>query len=335
MRRKVLYLIFAWVTLTGLARQAAYAQADLPATTDVVAVGITVGDLERSIGFYRDILDFELVSARELPGPVPKGNAVPVKSRRATMRLGDEIIELTQYCGEEARKIREDSRSHDRWFQHIAIIVRDMDEAYSRLRQHKVRHASSAPQTLPEWNHAAAGIRAFYFRDIDGHFLEILQFPPGKGNTKWHQPTDRLFLGIDHTAIVVADTERSVRFYEEVAGLRVVGSAENYGTEQEHLNGLFGAHLKITTLRGASGPGVELLEYLFPSDGRDYPADSREQDLWHWEVSLRKHERSAIGDSSEAGLRLVSEGKSSVSNPPCSILRDPDGHAIRFRTDDR
>ena len=35
----------------------------------------------------------------------------------------------------------------------------------------------------------------------DGHFLEVLWCPVGKGDPKWQAATSRLFLGIDHTAI--------------------------------------------------------------------------------------------------------------------------------------
>ncbi len=52
--------------------------------------------------------------------------------------------------------IQADSRSNDCWFQHIAIIVRDMDAAYRHLRRHKVEHASTGPQLLPDWNKNAA-----------------------------------------------------------------------------------------------------------------------------------------------------------------------------------
>ena len=86
-----------------------------------------------------------------------------------------------------------------------------MDAAYARLRQQQGRARLAGPQRLPDWNPNAGGIRAFYFRDPDGHPLEILQFPPDKGDAKWHAPSRRLFLGIDHTAIVVADTEASLR----------------------------------------------------------------------------------------------------------------------------
>ena len=104
-----------------------------------------------------------------------------------------------------------DSRGNDRWFQHVAIIVRDMDRAYARLREHGVVHASTGPQRLPDWNPGAGGIQAFYFRDPDGHFLEILQLPAGKGDAKWQPPgPTTLFLGLDHTAIVVGDTDASL-----------------------------------------------------------------------------------------------------------------------------
>ena len=44
--------------------------------------------------------------------------------------------------------------------------------------------------------------------------------------------------------------------------MTIAGTSENYGVEQEHLNNVFGARLRITALRAARGPGVELLEYL-------------------------------------------------------------------------
>jgi catechol 2,3-dioxygenase-like lactoylglutathione lyase family enzyme len=135
-----------------------------------------------------------------------------------------------------------------------------------------VEHSFSAPQRLPDWNKNAGGISAFYFKDPDGHPVEILHFPPGKGAQK-HRPTQKLFLGIDHTAIVVADTDASLNFYQGLLSMRIVGESENYGTEQEHLNNVFGAHLRITTLRGTSGPGIELLEYLTPRNGRAFPID--------------------------------------------------------------
>ena len=61
------------------------------------------------------------------------------------------------------------------------------------------------------------------------------------------------------------------QFYRDLLGMHGAEESENYGTEQEHLNNLFGAHLRITALRGAIGPGIELLEYLAPSRRTAFP----------------------------------------------------------------
>ena len=139
------------------------------------------------------------------------------------MKLGDERIELAEYIAPRGRPIPADSRSNDLWFQHFAIVVSDMDKAYQLLRANKVQQTSTNPQRIPDWNKAAAGIRAFYFKDPDGHNLELIYFPSGKGNPKWQQTNGRLFLGIDHTAIAVADTDHSLQFYRDILGMQTVG----------------------------------------------------------------------------------------------------------------
>jgi catechol 2,3-dioxygenase-like lactoylglutathione lyase family enzyme len=208
-----------------------------------------------------------------------------------------------------------------------------MDRAYHWLRQHKVQHASTGPQRLPDWNPNAGGIQAFYFKDPDGHSLEILQFPPGKGDPKWHRPSDKLFLGIDHTAIVVADTDTSLKFYRDLLGLKVAGESENYGTEQEHLNNVFGARLRITTLRAPRGPGIELLEYLAPRDGRPVSIDVKANDLVHWQTTISSgNVRALLADQHGGGLvspDVVPVDPDQIGFVRGLMIRDPDGHAVR------
>src|SRR6266700_4411008 len=275
-----------FLTLLALASHSS-AQRD-PLVQGVDAIGITVSDMDRAVDFYFKVLTFEKVSDTEVAGESYEhlAGVFGLRMRVVRMRLGDEFIELTEYLAPKGRPIPVDSRSNDRWFQHIAIIVNDMDKAYAWLRQNKVEHASSGPQRLPDWNKNAAGISAFYFKDPDGHPVEVLQFPADKGADQWHRPSDKLFLGIDHTAIVVAETDASVKFYRDLLGMHVAGESENFGTEQEHLNNVFGARLRITALRGAEGPGIELLEYLAPRDGRPFPADEHSNDLVHRQTVL-------------------------------------------------
>lgn len=261
---------------------------------EVAGVTLTVSDLEKETRFFTDVLAFKEV-----------GKTTNTMMRSANLTLGAERITLSA-PNSRGRAIPPDSRSFDHWFQHIAIVVRDMDTAYEQLRRHRVKHVSTAPQTLPAWNKDAGGIKAFYFRDPEDHVLEIIWFPPGKGDPKWQVPTDQIFLGIDHTAIVVSDTDKSLAFYQNLSGFRVAGAAENFGVEQEHLNQVFGARLRITALRAEKGPGIEFLEYIAPPGGRPYPPDTTPSDLWFWHTDL-----------------IVSGGETTV-------IRDPDGHALKL-----
>src|SRR5205809_3396766 len=218
--------------------QHALAQQNPALVGGVDAIGITVSDMDRAVDFYSKVLTFEKISDAEVAGENYEHleGIFGLRMRVVRMRLGDESIELTEYLTPKGRPIPVDSRSNDLWFQHVAIIVSDIDRAYQLLRQNHVQHASTGPQRLPDWNKNAAGISAFYFKDPDGHTLEILQFPPDKGDPKWHVRTGKLFLGIDHTSIVIGDTDASLKFYRDALGMRIVGTSENYGTEQEHLN---------------------------------------------------------------------------------------------------
>jgi len=337
-RRQCQTLMVLWTLLLVITVPKGLAQ-QRPALVDGVdAIGITVSDMDRAVDFYSKVLTFEKVSDTEVAGENYEHleGVFGLRIRVVRMRLGDEFIELTEYLAPKGRPIPIDSRSNDRWFQHIAIIVSDMDKAYTWLRQNKVEHASSGPQRLPDWNKNAAGISAFYFKDPDEHPVEVLQFPPDKGLQKWRRPTEKLFLGIDHTAIVVWDTDSSVKFYRDLLGMNVAGESENYGTEQEHLNNVFGAHLRITALRGTSGPGIELLEYLAPRDGRPFPSDERASDVVHRQTVLLTRAAESVAQQLRANsVNFVSSGvvanqTEQLGFSKAFLVRDPDGHVVEI-----
>src|SRR5262245_40455634 len=312
------------LALPVLLRPATPAQ-EVPATRSVDGVVISVANLERAIDFYTRVLTFGLVSQNEIVDE-------SARARITRPKPGREAVALVHPATPPGRPVPADSRSNDHWFQHIAIIVNDMDQAYLWLRRHNIEHISPEPQRLPDWNPNASGIRAFYFKDPDGHVLEILQFPPDKGAARWQVPSDKVFLGIDHTAIVVGDTDASLRLYRDVLGLRVVGTSENHGPEQERLNALAGARLRITTLRAVDGPGIELLEYLAPRTGRSLPADARLNDLIAWRTLLTVASPLALTPRiTDAGAMLLAPGLVGVSRDAAKgdlVIRDADGHAL-------
>ena len=99
---------------------------------------------------------------------------------------------------------------------------------------------------------------------------------------------------------------------------------------------MFGARLRITTLRAAKGPGIEFLEYLTPRDGRPAPYESRANDLWHWQIRLKTSNVGEVADALRASPgRFVSPGVVVLSNDQLGyasglLARDPDGHALLF-----
>lgn len=302
----------------------------------VEAVAITVSDMDKAISFYTHILPFKKISDEEYSGRSIKVllGYKPVRLRIVKLELGEEKIELIDFINREGRNYPAESHSNDLWFQHIAIITSNMDSAYNYLVRNNVKGISDQPQRLPEWNKNAAGIKAWYFQDPDGHPLEILEFPPDKGNAKWHVPSENLFLGIDHTAIAVSDTKKSLEFYTGILGMKIMGQGENFGIEQKKLNNVKAAHLRITGLSAGKGPGIEFLEYLEPSTGIIYPHNTQINDLIHWQTVV------STASWKELKWKLISEGTDIISlknvnffwrknqTQHAMLVKDPDEHRL-------
>jgi catechol 2,3-dioxygenase-like lactoylglutathione lyase family enzyme len=301
---------------------------------------LTVSDIDRAAAFYESALHFKRIADRVIVDQDYDylTGVFAARVRNVTLRLGDETIELEQYLAPAGETIPIGGRAHDLWFQHMAIVVTDMQRAYEHVTKHRVRSISSEPQTIPPENVAAAGIKAFKFRDPDGHPLELLEFPGDKGSAKWRDGKlrrgDTLFLGIDHSAITVADTERSASFYRDLLGLSIAGQSLNTGETQARLDGAFGAVVRVTGLRPASphGPGLEFLQYLAPGDGRPAPAIMRTNDLLHMRVVLEVADLAALLPKLEARkVRFVSPRIVDLRGMPYRkglMVKDPDGHAV-------
>jgi catechol 2,3-dioxygenase-like lactoylglutathione lyase family enzyme len=310
----------------------------LSQVSKVEAVGITVKDMNRSLKFYTEVLGFKKISDAEYRGEdIEKLKGLfGINTRVARLQLGDEFIELTDYLTTGGRSIPEDQKSNDLFFQHIAIVVSDMDKAYQQLRKYNIEHVSTAPQTLPKSIPAAEGIKAFYFHDPDNHNLELIYFPRGKGQDKWQRSNGKIFLGIDHTAIGVSSTDNSHHFYMDMLGIERKGDSWNKGIEQEHLNNVEGASLHITGYRAAQGPGIEFLQYINPGPGKPYPIDSRADDIWHWQTTLIVNDAETLYKKFKAmnaafvSKELVHQQVNGVHSKSF-IVRDPDGHAMLIK----
>lgn len=308
----------------------------LSQVTEVRSITIPVSEMDRSVNFYTELLGFKKISDHQYKGEQWENleGLFGLNMRVVRLQLGNEFIDLVDYITSGGRSIPEEAKSNDLIFQHIAIVVSDMEKAYALLRKNNITNVSTEPQTLPISNVAAAGIKAFYFQDPDRHNLELIYFPKGKGAEKWQLPTNKLFLGIDHTAIGIKNTDQSLLFYRDLLGLERKGESWNKGTEQAHLNFVEGASLHITGLRASKGPGIEFLEYLVPGPGKPYPDDSRADDLWHWQSVLFVKNIEPLYEKLQAsGYKIVSKKMEWITDETglkkkAFIVRDTDGHAM-------
>ena len=272
----------------------------------LLRISRVVSDLDRAEVFYADALGFrrlgrEPLGEATLAALGMEGNA----GEQSIMRLGDDEIALVRFV-RQGRPYPAGSQSRDLWFQHLAIVVRSMDAAYANLCAHRGWEPLSwgGPQQLPRANGSE---RAFKFRDPDGHPLELIWFPHGQGRAQWHhrRAAATPFLGIDHSAIAVSLTSRSLSFYRRL-GLAPGERSWNHGQPQSALDGLLDARVRVIGLRPTSpeGPGLELLRYRPP--GRAMIAPRPDDRLTDWVTLV------------VSGLTRSSPG----------ALRDPDGHLL-------
>ncbi len=314
------------------------------------SIGFTTADVEATAGFFSDSLGFQRSGEPLLVEGGPYADLVGLPGARFRLQrltIGADVLELTEVLdpgtgARLGRPIPADSLSNDRWFQHSCLVVNSMEAALAGLQPAfdagRITPISSAPQRLPEWNTAAAGIVAYKFHDPEGHPLELLQFPSDKGEARWHVEAPGPLLGIDHTAIGIADTAASCRFYRELLGLSAGGDGVNSGPEQDGLDGLSGTRVHITGHRCPTGAGVECLDYREPTGGRPMPTDQGIQDLAHWQLRLRVADLEAIATQIEAfGGRLISPGIVELGHQAGLIgatralqLADPDGHQLQL-----
>ncbi len=280
----------------------------------ILRVSRVVADLDRAEAFYRDGLGFRRIG-RGPGNPALAGllGIAGASSEHVVMRLGAEEIALVRFDPPGA-PYPPGSRSDDLWFQHLAVVVDDMEAAFRHLEKQAPRPISThGPERLPPGN---GGVSAFKFRDPDGHPLELIQFPPGQGRPVWQERVRTgpgPFLGIDHSALAVAATARSLRFYRSL-GFRVAARSLNDSEAQSRLDGVPSARVHVTSLRprSAAGAGLELLAYTPP--GRPATATAANAIITDW-------------------VTLLWSGTPWPDGRSAMMRRDPDGHIMLLARD--
>ena len=270
------------------------------ATTGIARFSLTSADPTRLARFYIHVLGFTAGIGYRVDASIYDTTGMATVQR---LRLGAQEIELVGFDNPGA-PYPPASTSHDGWFQHLALVTNDIGQAHARLTataDWDPITTGGGPVQLPQ---SSGGVTAFKFRDPEGHPLELLAFPPGATPPYWAaSPAVGPCIGIDHSAIAVADTQASFAFYEGF-GLAVSSRSHNQGPEQAALDGARGVEVDVTGLsHDGATPHLELLAYAAPPvrPGTAGPAD----------IACTR----SVLTYAEAGQ-------------PARILADPGGHRV-------
>ena len=135
---------------------------------------------------------------------------------------------------------------------------------------------------------------------------------------------------IRHTGIVVADMQRSLRFYRELLGMEVWADFRDESEYVQAVTDVPGARIWMIKLKAADGASIELLQYL--SHPQDVPEPARACDVGCNHVALQ------VDDIDELFRKLKAEGirfhaPPTVSPDGCAKVtycRDPEGVIIEL-----
>ena len=295
---------------------------------------LIVSDLDRAEDDYVGTFGCTVEHRADIEPSLTRVLCLPdARGRRSLLRLGRERIELLEFADSAGRPYPPDSTSTDLWFQHMAIVVNDMTRAHRRVMANpRFRPISrDGPVRLPD---SSGGVTAFKFRDRDGHPLELLAFPERRVPRAWRDG-DGPFLGVDHTAIGVADSARSTRFFGAVFGFAAGIRTENCGPEQAALDDVEDVCVSVTRLApDLPAPRLELLRYRVGTR-RPIPPATASNDIAATHSAVRVASLDPIAAAlARRGTPLADHDRMTLRpGMRAALITGPDGH--RFLVEER
>lgn len=304
-----------------------YAQDAAPAG-DIIGVGNfahIVENLDQSLRFYRDVLGLEVTVSTEFDanlGVQDMGGTPNAESRIAVLDVpGTELdIELIEYRGIE----RNQQHPHfvDPGAANMAMRPRDLDSLFPAVRDFpgvNVLTTSGEPVTITTPN---GSLHAVFVQDPDGFVVEMLGNPGGEQA-----------ISASSFELTVADTDESIRFYNELLGFdftRGAGFVDN--PDMANTAGAPGASFlqSRATIPGTTIPMV-LIEFR---DIARKTLSGRTQDPGTTVLQLEVQDVDALtAKLAAAGVSIVSKnGKPAEPFPGLKIVivRDPNNMLLEL-----
>ena len=296
---------------------------------DVVGVGNfshIVSSMEKSLAFYRDVLGLEVTINNPFSGApaiMKLGNTPGAQSRFAALRVpGSEVgIELIEY--KDIDRKPQHPKFVDPGAGNIALRVRDIASIYDKLQKFgaTILTKGGKPATINN------GVYLFV-QDPDGFVVELSQgTPPADSKVP---ATSNVFGGAFETT--VADSEASVKFYNELLGFAMqLGASFNDNQLMADTAGAPGASFRQSraTVPGTSAP-LTLIEFRNIARKK---VEARTQDPGTAILQLRVRDVDALtAKLKAAGVPIVTTGGApvDVGGLKVSLVRGPDNLLLEF-----
>ena len=133
-------------------------------------VAVVTTDLDRMVGFYRDVFGFEVCSGSEWKDSPLVDSIVGVPNsaaRSVVLAAGNVYLELFQYLSPPTPAAGPETQPFHRGYTHICIDVSDIDAECARLTSAGLRFNRAPPHL------EMSGLKAIYGRDPDGNIIEL------------------------------------------------------------------------------------------------------------------------------------------------------------------
>ncbi len=295
-------------------------------------LAIGVRDLGTMMGFYRDLMGFTEVfaefaeSEQAIMCEVTRSPRTVFYGATLQQRAGGIMIEFIRMVEPAPRPIRRTVRYGDVGVSKITLATKDVGLVWEALRDRV--DFCSVPRTTE-----IPGLGTYQFvycRDPEGNLVEIRSGASG---------IEQMFGGACSAGVAVSDLDRSLPFYRDFLGLKmVVDIHENFSGLIDEVVGSVGARVRSCLLSadGEEQGMLELFETLDPR-GRSLPFAALWGDFGHLQVAFDCEDVDGIaGELVQAGMSLLCSPKvldAGPGHPDPGVFvyaRDPDGIPVEF-----
>jgi catechol 2,3-dioxygenase-like lactoylglutathione lyase family enzyme len=315
-----------------LAAVALFAIASTANAQDGLVVGMgnffspIVSDLDKAIAFYRDGIGLDIMgtpaNAEQNPAlrnmfGLPDAQLRWMVGRPPSMRTGVEIVEIKKADGKPLERRMQDPGAFT-----LILIVRELDPIVARLKMMgaPVMTTGGAPVDVPFGGRG----RGLVVKDPDGHFVEIVQGPPGEAAAPGAPNITAV-----RVRLTVEDAGQTMRMYQQ---LGLAGTMNVMFESSAPVLKMFGlkndAQYRVATMDVPNGPKLEFIDFK-GVDRRTVRANIQDPGSTRMQLQVRDV-AAAIEVLKAAGGAVVSTGGGTIDLPgrggattKVAIVRDP------------